>query len=154
MRVLVFAIVLLISSSLCSLRAQEAPKAPSATPQIVPAPADPNTAQPRDRHAERDRNGSDDREVYRDGGMRRGDEVNRRDREMGSGNMMQRDRDDDRDKDHGRYGDKDDRSGRRSNRADQGRGYGDAHDEDAPRRRVKVCIEYDNGDEYCRDQRR
>jgi hypothetical protein len=24
------------------------------------------------------------------------------------------------------------------------------HDEGPPRRRVKVCVEYDNGDEYCR----
>jgi hypothetical protein len=31
---------------------------------------------------------------------------------------------------------------------------GTGDDNDAPRRRVKVCIEYDNGDEYCRDQRR
>ena len=26
----------------------------------------------------------------------------------------------------------------------------DYDDEDRPRRRVKICIEYENGDEYCR----
>ena len=77
------------------------------------------------------------------------------DRDMGSARKMQRDRDDyrDGDKDLGRYGDRE-RSSRRLERADQGRGYSDAWDDEAPRRRVKVCIEYDNGDEYCRDQRR
>jgi hypothetical protein len=28
-------------------------------------------------------------------------------------------------------------------------GYGSYYDEDRPRLRVKVCVEYDNGDEYC-----
>ena len=34
----------------------------------------------------------------------------------------------------------------RADRDGYGRGY---YDEDRPRRRVKVCIEYENGDEYC-----
>jgi hypothetical protein len=159
MRVLVLATVLLVSSGLCSSRAEEpAKEAPSATPQAVPVPSDRDPAQPRDRYSERDRSGGDDREVNRDGRSRRGDggHMGQWDREMGSGRSMQRDRDDDRngDKDRGRYGDREDRTGRPPDRADQGRGYGDAHDNDAPRRRVKVCIEFDNGDEYCRDQRR
>jgi hypothetical protein len=158
MRVFVLATVLLLSSSLCPSRAQEAGKTLPATPQTVPAPSDRNPAQPRDQHAERDRPGGDDREINRDGRMHRGDGgvMGQGDRDMGSGRRMQRDRDDDRDsdKDRGRYGDRDDRSSPRSDRADQGRGYGDPRDDDAPRRRVKICIEYDNGDEYCRDQRR
>jgi hypothetical protein len=34
----------------------------------------------------------------------------------------------------------------RADRNGYGRGY---YDEDRPRRRVKVCVEYENGDEYC-----
>ena len=161
MRVLVLATVLLLSSHLSPALAQEASrdqlKAPLATPQAVPAPPDRNPAPPRDQLAERDRAGGYEREFNRDGRMPRGGgQMGQGERDMGPGMMMPRERDDDRDgdKDRGRYGDRDDRSGRRSDRADQGRGYGDGRDEDAPRRRVKVCIEYDNGDEYCRDQRR
>ena len=43
-----------------------------------------------------------------------------------------------------------DRGYRSADRADRD-GYGKrSDDEDRPRRRVKVCFEYDNGDEYCR----
>jgi hypothetical protein len=35
----------------------------------------------------------------------------------------------------------------RADRDGYGRRY---YDEDRPRRRVKVCVEYENGDEYCR----
>ena len=35
----------------------------------------------------------------------------------------------------------------RGDRDGYGRGY---YDEDRPRRRMKVCFEYENGDEYCR----
>ena len=53
---------------------------------------------------------------------------------------MRRD-DDEGDRDRGYRGsDRGDRDG-------YGRGY---YDEDRPRRRVKVCFEYENGDEYCR----
>jgi hypothetical protein len=39
---------------------------------------------------------------------------------------------------------------RPDDRADRD-GYGRGnYDEDRPRRRVKVCFEYENGDEYCR----
>ena len=63
-------------------------------------------------------------------------------RKVGRDLRMRRDDDDvDRDRDRGYRG---------SDRADRegyGRGY---YDEDRPRRRVKVCFEYENGDEYCR----
>jgi hypothetical protein len=36
--------------------------------------------------------------------------------------------------------------GERADRRGYGRGY---YDEDRPRRRVKVCVEYEDGDEYC-----
>ena len=52
-------------------------------------------------------------------------------------------------KDRGRYGERRDRDDRGWDRADRGRDYR-GYDEDRPRRRVKVCVEYENGDEYCR----
>jgi hypothetical protein len=63
-------------------------------------------------------------------------------RKVGRDLRMRRDDDDvDRDRDRGYRG---------SDRADR-EGYGRAYyDEDRPRRRVKVCFEYENGDEYCR----
>ena len=60
-----------------------------------------------------------------------------------------RDADRDRDKDRGRYGERRDRDDRGWDRADRGRDYR-GYDEDRARRRVKVCVEYENGDEYCR----
>jgi hypothetical protein len=71
-----------------------------------------------------------------EGMMRRGDSdrMGRDDREMGRGWRMHRDRETGRD---GDYADRD--------RDD--RGYSDR---DRPRRRGKVCVEYENGDEYCR----
>ena len=158
MRVCVLAMVLLVSSSLCPALAEEAVKAPPPGSQTVPAPPDRALAQPRDQPPELDRRSGDDREFNRDGRLRHGEggSMGQADREMGPVRKMQRDRDDyrDGDKDLGRYGDRVERSSRRLERADQGRGYSDAQDDEAPRRRVKVCIEYDNGDEYCRDQRR
>lgn len=99
MRVLL-ATVLLVSSSLCPLLAEEAAKAPPAASQTVPAPPDRNPAQPRDQPAERDRAG-DDREFNRDGRVRRGEggSMGQADREMGFARKMQRDRDDYRDGD-------------------------------------------------------
>jgi hypothetical protein len=86
----------------------------------------------------------------RDWRMRRGDgdRMGREDRKGGPDWRRHGDRDDDRDrdKDRGRYGDRDDRDNRGWDRADQehDRGY---YDEGRPRRRVKVCVEYENGDE-------
>ena len=48
-----------------------------------------------------------------------------------------------------RYGDRDDRDNRGWDRPDRDSDYR-SYDDDRPRRRVKVCVEYDNGDEYCR----
>ena len=126
------------------------------------------------RRGDGDRMGRDDREMGRGGMMRRGD-TNRMggsDREMGGGGMMRhgdgdrmsrdereksqdsrmhRDRETsrDRDPDRGRYPDRGDRDWDRADRDRDNRGYVDA---DRPRRRVKVCFEYDNGDEYCRSR--
>ena len=72
-----------------------------------------------------------------------------------TGRMRDMDRDTDRDhhdmdRDHSTVG----RSWRmhpdydrdRADREGSGRGY---YDEDRPQRRVKICVEYENGDEYC-----
>ena len=153
MRVVVLVTVLLASSSLCPSFAQEAAKPPIVVPQTVPTQPDQNSPQQRDQRAERDRPRDDDREIGRDARMRRGDSdrMSQEDREMGQDRRMHRERTDDRggNKDRGRYADRDDRDNRGPDRADRGRGYGEADDEERPRRRVKVCIEY-NGDEYCR----
>jgi hypothetical protein len=151
MRVVVIATVLLASSSLYPSFAQEQGKAPPlAPPQTVPAQPDPNSPQQRDQRTDRDQPRGDDREMSRDGWMRRGDDdrQGREDREMGPDRRMHRDRDAGRDRDErGRYGDRSDRGW---DRADRDRGYRGYSDEDRPRHRVKVCIEYENGDEYCR----
>ena len=154
MRVAVLATILLVSTCLCPSLAQEAAKPPIATPQTVPAQPEQNSPQ----RAERERHRDDAREMGRDGRMGRGDNerMAREDREMRPDRRMYRERDDDRDsdKDRGRYADRDDRDNRGGDRADRGRGYRDASDEEQPRRRVKVCIEYESGDEYCRYRNR
>jgi hypothetical protein len=66
--------------------------------------------------------------------------------EMGPEGRMQRDRDGDR----GRYSGRGDRDWDHADRDDDHRGY---FDDDRPRRRVKICVEYENGDEYCRYKR-
>jgi len=154
MRIIVFATVLLASSSLCPSFAQEQGKAPPAQPQTAPAQPDESSQQPRDQRTDRDQSRADDREMGRDWRMRRGDgdRMGREDREMGPEWRMRRDRDDDRDnqKDRGRYGDRSDRDNREWDRAVREHDYRGYYDEDRPRRRVKVCVEYENGDEYCR----
>jgi hypothetical protein len=76
------------------------------------------------RHGDGDRMGHDDHEMGQDWRMHRGGDMGR-DREPERG----------------------DRDWDRADRDRDNRGYVDA---DRPRRRVKVCVEYDNGDEYCR----
>jgi hypothetical protein len=192
MRAFVLAALLLASFSLASsVQGEESP--PSA-PQSVPgqsAPPDPKAQQPPDQRTDRGQSKGDNREMAPDWRMRRGDgyRAGRDDREVGHdmrggnrdeyqdrdkdwGRYSDRDRRDDgdrmgrgdrdvgqymrrgdhdeyrdRDKDRGLYGDRDDRENRGWDRAD--RDYR-SPDEVRPRRRVKVCIEYDNGDEYCR----
>jgi hypothetical protein len=106
------------------------------------------------RRGDGDRMGGDgmtghDRMMGRDGMMRRGDGdcMGGDDREMGPNWRMHRDGGPgrDRDMDRERYSDRGDRDGDYTNR--NNRGYSDG---DRPRHRVKICVEYENGDEYCR----
>jgi hypothetical protein len=149
MRVLILAALLLGSSSLSASFAQDQAKPPVQVPQTgAPARTDENAEQPRDQRPGRDQSRPDDREMGPDWRMRRGDgERMGRDRsEMGPEGRMQRDRDGDR----GRYSGRGDRDWDHAYRDDDNRGY---FDDDRPRRRVKICVEYENGDEYCRYKR-
>lgn len=148
MRGFVLATMLLVSSSLCSI-AQEQGKAPAATPQVgIPAQTDQNSQPQRDQRTGRDQPKTED---CPDSKMRRGDgdRMSRDEREMSQDSRMHRDRETGRDRepDRGRYSDRGDRDWDRADRDRDNGGYVDA---DRPRRRVKVCFEYDNGDEYCR----
>jgi hypothetical protein len=153
MRVFLLAAMLLASSSLCAF-AQESGKAPAAAPQAgSPAQTDQNAPPTPDQKADREQPKSDNREMGPDWKMRRsdGDRMDRDDREKGHGGMMRRGDGDrmgyDRDKDRGRYQERHERDWDDADRYRSYRGYADA---DRPRRRVKICVEYDNGEEYCR----
>ena len=150
----VLAAILLASSSLCPSLAQEQGKPPVAAPQTVPAQPDQNSQQQRDQRTDRDQPRADDRGMGRDWRMRRGDgdRMGRDDREMGPDWRMDRDREADRDRDRyrGRYEDRSDRDDRGWGRPDRDRDYRGYYEEQRPRHRVKVCVEYENGDEYCR----
>jgi len=152
MRVFILATVLLASSSLYPLFAQEEGKAPTGAPQTgAPAQTDQKSPQQSDQRIGRDQPSADDREMGHDGRMHRGDgdRMGRDDRETGPDWGMHRDREmgRDRDMDRGRYRERGDRDWDHADRDRDNRGY---IDEARPRHRVKVCVEYENGDEYCR----
>jgi hypothetical protein len=150
MRVLILATALLASSSLYPAFAQEGNKDQDTAPQTAPAQTNQNApVQP-------DQSKADNREVGRDWRMHpdhddrrshmgRDDRMGGDDREMGRDWRMHRDREVDRDRDMDRGGYRE-----RGDRADRDRGYRGYYDEDRLRRRVRICVEYENGDEYCR----
>jgi hypothetical protein len=143
MRALVFATLLLASSSVYPSFAQEEGKVPVVPQTEVPAQTDQKFPQRQERTG-RDQLRGDNREMSRDGrsGRGEGDRIGREDREGGPDRRMRRDRDMDR----GRYSEQGDRDWDSADR-ESNRGY---FDENQRRRRVKVCVEYENGDEYCR----
>ena len=149
MRHAIIATALLFSSSLYPAIAQEPPKeAPPTAPQTTPVQPDQNSPQPQQR-SERDR--GRDGEIGRDWRMRRGesDRIGRDDRESRPEWRGYRDHEEDSDRDRyrQRYGERGERDFGRADRDGESRGY---VDDDRPRRRVKICVEYENGDEYCR----
>jgi hypothetical protein len=168
MRALVFATMLLASSSLYPAFAQNEGKASVAgAPQTVPAQTNPDFP-PQDQRTGSDQSKADNREVGRDGRMHHGegdrlgtdDRMGRDDRmgmgyddrmghagrEVGRDWRMYRDHEAGRDTDRERYRGRGDRDW---DRADRDAGYRGYYDEDRPRRRMKVCVEHENGDEYC-----
>ena len=130
---------------------QERPGASSHVPgqpdtksnQTTTAPVQPERSQQQSQQSrEEDRDRGEDRRVGRDWRAYPSDRNN-----MGQGRMRDR-MERDTDSDHRTVG-RDWRADPDDDRADRdryGRGY---YDEDRPRRRVKVCVEYENGDEYC-----
>ena len=148
MRSLAVATILLLSSSLVPSFAQNQgnPPAPSQTtpsqPQTVPVQPE-RTPQQSEQSREQDRQRAEDTRLGRDWRVQRdGDRMGRMEREE-MGRMMDSMRRD-MDSDHRTVG-----HGWRMRPDDEraDRGY---PDEDRIRRRVKVCFEYENGDEYCR----
>jgi len=117
----------------------------------VPAQAAPanQSLKPENQPTDQSQSRGEERKVDRDWRIRRdeGDRMNRDNRDMGR-DVRRGDRDEYREE-RGRYGDRDDRDHRDWYRPDRDRDYR-IYDDDRPRRRVKVCVEYENGDEYCR----
>jgi hypothetical protein len=148
MRVIAVATMLLLSSSLVPSFAQDEAKSPGTSqPQTVPVQPE-RTPQQSEQSREQDRQRAEDTRVGRDwrAQHRDGDNMGH----MGQNEMgqmrdkMRRDMDGDhRAVGRNRQMRPDDD---RADRGGYGRGY---YDEDRPRRRVKVCVEYEDGDEYC-----
>ena len=141
MRGLVLTTVFWSLSGLYPAFAQDEGKPPVNASQPAPAQSK------QDQQTGGDQKKANDRELGRENDMgrmmdRMGRGMDWDHRKVGRDWQMRRDDDDvDRDRDRGYRG---------SDRADRdgyGRGY---YDQDRPRRRVKVCFEYENGDEYCR----
>jgi len=131
MRVLMVATMLLMSSALVPSFAQEEERS-SVPPQMAPVQPE-RSPQQSEQAREQDRKSAERVQIDRDwrAQQRDGDR-------MGQSRM-------------GRMNDRDDSDHRTVGRnwqmqRDDGRGY----DEDRPRARVKICTEYENGDEFCR----
>jgi hypothetical protein len=150
MRVFAVAAMLLLSSSLVPLFAQDEGKSPALNqPQTTPVQPE-LTPQQSDQAKEQDRQRDQDTRVHRDWRAQQRDGENMgRSGQSDTGRMSDMDRDMERD--HRTMGP----SGRMHpdcdrDRADrEGSGRGSYYDEDRPQRRVKICVEYENGDEYC-----
>jgi hypothetical protein len=149
MRVFAAATVLLLSSTLVPSFAQNEGKSPTLS-QPQAAPVQPElTPQQSDQAKEQNRQRADDTRVNRDWRAQpRDGESTERAGQNDGGRMRDMDRDMDRDRRtvgrSWRMHPDDDHD--RADREGYGRGY---YDEDRPQRRVKICIEYENGDEYC-----
>ena len=148
MRVFTVATILLLSTSLVPSFAQDEGKSsPSNQPQTVPVQPE-RSPQQSEQSREQDRESGEDVRVRRD--------WRAQERNGDRGHMGQNDMGRMREK-MGRDMDGDNRTVGRNwrmrpddDRMDRG-GYGrGSYDEDRPRRRAKVCFEYENGDEYCR----
>ncbi|MGJ4946614.1 hypothetical protein ACQR1W_39085 [Bradyrhizobium sp. HKCCYLS1011] len=140
MRVSTAATVLFLSSGFVSgaAFAQQAQTTPG-TSQAQTTPVQPErTPQQSDQARERDRQSAEDTRVNRDWTTQQRDEDRMRQHRMGR--MM------DQDMDRRTTG-----QNWRMQRGDEDMDRGSRYfDEDRPYRRVKICYEYENGDEFCR----
>jgi len=137
-----------MSSALVPAFAQQEEKPPVPNqPQITPV--QPERPQQSEQSRQQDRKSAGDVSVGRDWkAERRDDDRTGRDDRMGRMNQDGM----------GRMNDRDDRDHRTVGRnwqmeRDDGRGYEDRrgyYDEERPRVRIKICKEYENGDEVCR----
>jgi hypothetical protein len=170
MRLLVLT-AMILASTLGPAFSQQGESSPASTPPIdhksgppapptdqtseaAPAPSDRNSQQAQNPRPGRGQSRADDRDMGRDWRMHRDDDDNarRNDREVGPDwKMRGRETNRDRDEDSRRFTGRDDRDGDRADRNRNSRDY--YFDDDEPRRRVKICVEYANGDEYCRYKR-
>lgn len=137
MRVLGIATALLLSSSLLPCFAQDPNAGPNSTqPQTVPVQPE-HSPQQSEQARGQDQKRGEDVQLGRDWRTQQRDR-DQMDRTGQNGRMT--DHDGDR-RTVGRnwrmYRDEDERYGR------------DSYDQDRPRRRVKICFEYESGDEFC-----
>jgi hypothetical protein len=112
---------------------QEIGNSPANQPQLTPVQPERSPRQA-EQLRDQDRKSAEDVQLGRDWRTEPRDGDRRAQRRMGRMN-------DDDDSDHRTVG----RNWRMQR--DEGRGY---YDEDRPRARVKICTEYENGDEFCR----
>jgi len=145
MRIFALATILFLSSSLIPSFAEDAKDTPTpSVPQTAPVQPD-RTPQQSDQAREQDRKSGGNVKVGRDWRAQQRDEDNRNMGQNETGPREGRDMD----RDHRTIG-RDWRARPDDDRAERnGRDY---NHEDRPFRRVKVCFEYENGDEYCRYQ--
>ena len=147
MRTLVFAAILLGSTSLQPLLAQNQPNPPqSSQPQTVPVQPE-RTPQQSEQSREQDRDRAEDVRVGRDWrteerGADRMDRMGRNEERRTNESMGDMDRDRTVGRNWRMRPDEE-----RADRDSYDRGY---YNEDHARRRVKICYEYRDGDEYCR----
>jgi hypothetical protein len=136
MRILAAATILMLSSSLSPVLAEEAGNATGSNqPLTVPVQPERNPQQS-EQFREQDRQRADDVKIGRGW---RAEDVDRS-RTNDSGRMT-----DDQDRDRRTVG-----RGQRMRSDDDEGGY---RSDDRPRRQVKICYEYENGDEYCHYRR-
>ena len=144
------ATLLMLSGSLlpAAVAAQQSDTSPSVNqPQTQNTPVQPErTPAQADQMRKQQDQSAEDTRINRDWTTRRDDDRMNMDR-MRQGHMgRMMEQDDDR-RTVGRNWRYDGDTDRRSKYSDRDRGY---YDEDRPRRRVKTCIEYENGEEFCR----
>ncbi|QOZ51881.1 hypothetical protein XH90_11235 [Bradyrhizobium sp. CCBAU 53338] len=135
--------ILLLSSGLVSTVAvaQQSEDSPDNQPQTAPVQPE-RTPQQSDHARERDRQSAEDTRVKPDWTTQQRDQDRMgmdRMRQQHMGRMME-------DMDHRTMG-----RNQRMQRDDEDRDrHSRYYDDDRPHRRVKICFEYDNGDEFCR----